>query len=253
MKRSSANLKALAREALSGRFGTPVLAYLIVGALTVTLSMITTGFLDVSNTMSLITSQLLLYVISLLLSLLMAGFKKLILNVNRRTNASVTDLFYVFTHNPDRFLIVNFLMLLAGVLAALPFDIPSFTDNSATALFLTLVGTLVRSVVNIILAAFFGLANYLLLDYPEMGAMDALKESLRLMKGNKGRYLYIYLSFIPLMLASMFSCYIGLLWLEPYMQSTLAFFYMDVTGELDAPNVENSTDFSEPFDFSQQQ
>lgn len=80
---------------------------------------------------------------------------------------------------------------------------------------LSLVGMLIRSLVSIVLAAFFGLANYLLLDYPEMGAMQALKESLRLMKGNKGRYVHLYLSFLPLTIVCIFTCYIGILWLLP--------------------------------------
>lgn len=94
---------------------------------------------------------------------------------------------------------------------------------------------LIQALVNLIVSTFFGLANYLLLDNPDMGAIAALKESLCLMKGNKGRYLYIQFSFLPLYLASVFTCYIGMLWLIPYMQTTMAYFYMDVAGELDAP------------------
>ena len=152
---------------------------------------------------------------------------------------SLKDILYTFSHNPDHFIIVNFLMLLAGILVSLPFDLPNYTSTSMNAMMLSLVGILVRSLMNIILGAFFGLANYLLLDYPEMGAMEAMKESLRLMKGNKGRYLYLYLSFLPLTFVCTFTCYIGILWLLPYMQTTLAFFYMDITGELDTPVIES--------------
>ena len=196
MKRTSANLKTLARESLAGNFSLPVSAYLLITILTSVLSMIVTGFLDVSNTVSLITSQILIYLFSLLSSLLMAGYDKMILNLNRRQPYTLGNIFYAFSHNPDRFIVVNFLLLLAGILVSLPFDIPSYTSTSWNAMVLSLVGMLIRSLVSIVLAAFFGLANYLLLDYPEMGAMQALKESLRLMKGNKGRYVHLYLSFL---------------------------------------------------------
>lgn len=238
MKRTSANLKALARESLAGNFGLPVSGYLLITVATSVLSMVLTGFLDLSSTISLVTSQILVYLFSLLSSLLMAGYNKMLLNLSRRMPYSLKDILYTFSHNPDRFIIVNFLMLLAGILVSLPFDIPSYTSTSMNAMMLSLVGILVRSLVNIILCAFFGLANYLLLDYPEMGAIEAMKESLRLMKGNKGRYFYLYLSFLPLTLVCTFTCYIGILWLLPYMQTTLAFFYMDVTGELDTPVIE---------------
>ena len=78
MKRTSANLKTLARESLAGNFSLPVSAYLLITILTSVLSMIVTGFLDVSNTVSLITSQILIYLFSLLSSLLMAGYDKMI-------------------------------------------------------------------------------------------------------------------------------------------------------------------------------
>lgn len=241
MKRTSANLKTLARESLAGNFSLPVSAYLLITILTSVLSMIVTGFLDVSNTVSLITSQILIYLFSLLSSLLMVGYDKMLLNLNRRQPYTLGNIFYAFYHNPDRFIVVNFLLLLAGILVSLPFDIPSYTSTSWNAMVLSLVGMLIRSLVSIVLAAFFGLANYLLLDYPEMGAMQALKESLRLMKGNKGLYVHLYLSFLPLTIVCIFTCYIGILWLLPYMQTTLAFFYMDITGELDNPVVDSES------------
>lgn len=233
MKRSSANLKTLARESLSGNFGVPIAAYLIIGILNLALTMITTWLLDTSSTVSMVTSQILLYIVSLLSSLLMVGFDKLMLNLNRRKPYTVKDIFYVFSNSPDRFLIVNFIILLAGVLVSLPFDIPGFTSSSNTALMLSFAGIIVRSLVSILLASFFGLANYLLLDNPEMGAMESMRESLTLMKGNKGRFLYVYFSFLPLTIVSIFTCYIGLLWLTPYIQGTMAYFYMDIIGELD--------------------
>ena len=238
MKRTSANLKTLAREALTGNFALPVSAYLLITIVTSVLSMVVTGFLDVSNTISLVTSQILVYLFSLLSSLLMVGYDKMILNLNRRQPYTLGNIFYAFSHNPDRFIVVNFILLLVGILVSLPFDIPSYTSSSWNAMILSMVGILVRSLVSIILAAFFGLANYLLLDYPEMGAIQAMKESLKLMKGNKGRYVHLYLSFLPLTIICIFTCYIGILWLLPYMQTTLAFFYMDITGELDTPIVE---------------
>ena len=100
----------------------------------------------------------------------------------------------------------------------------------------SLGGSMIVSLVGLILSLFFGLSNYLLLDNPQMGAIESMKISCRLMKGNKGRYFYISLSFLPLYIACIFTCYIGLLWLEPYMADTRAHFYMDITGELDAPS-----------------
>ena len=58
MKRSSATLKTLARKSLNGNYGIPILAYLIITALTVVVSMLVTGFLDVTSMTSIITCLL---------------------------------------------------------------------------------------------------------------------------------------------------------------------------------------------------
>lgn len=136
MKRTSANLKTLARESLAGNFSLPVSAYLLITILTSVLSMIVTGFLDVSNTVSLITSQILIYLFSLLSSLLMVGYDKMLLNLNRRQPYTLGNIFYAFSHNPDRFIVVNFLLLLAGILVSLPFDIPAIPALPGTLWFL---------------------------------------------------------------------------------------------------------------------
>ena len=76
---------------------------------------------------------------------------------------------------------------------ALPFDLPNYLNKNMSdngVLLLMLFGSLANMVVNMILGLFFGLADYLLLDNTEMSAMEAMKESLRLMKGNKGRLLW---------------------------------------------------------------
>ena len=96
MKRTSANLKTLAREALTGNFALPVSAYLLITIVTSVLSMVVTGFLDVSNTISLVTSQILVYLFSLLSSLLMVGYDKMILNLNRRQPYTLEIFFMLF-------------------------------------------------------------------------------------------------------------------------------------------------------------
>ena len=236
MKRSSSQLKALARTSLSGQWGLPIGASLLAPLGSLIPSMIITGLLDPYSTVSIITCQILVYVVSILISLLQTGYIRLLLHMNRRETCSLKDLIYPYTAHPDRFLVVSLILVMAGAVLSLPFTILSYqeTDLAAGAT-LSLIALLVQSLTSIILALFFGLANYLLLDYEDMGAAQALKESCRLMKGNKGRYLYITFSFIPLALVSIFTCYIGLLWLTPYMSVTMAYFYMDVTGELDNP------------------
>ena len=53
------------------------------------------------------------------------------------------------------------------------------------------------------------------------------------MKGQKGRLLYLSLSFIGMSLLAICSFGIGFLWVNPYQSQTLIAFYRNVTGEID--------------------
>lgn len=236
MKRSSSELKALSRQALSGQWGLPVTACLLIFICSMLLALVITALMDPYSMLSIITCQVMIYIVSLFVSLLQAGYMKLLLNMDRKEPFSLKDLISPFTIQPDRFLTVNLILLLVEVLLALPLNVLSYrTADAMTSLLFSLGGSMVQSLVGLILFLFFGLSNYLLLDNPQMGAIESMKISCRLMKGNKGRYIYISLSFLPLFIACIFTCYIGLLWLDPYMANTRAHFYMDITGELDDP------------------
>ena len=67
-----------------------------------------------------------------------------------------------------------------------------------------------------------------MLDFPQYSAKELFQMSLRLMKGNIGRLFYLEISFLPLILLSFLSCGIALLWISPYMDATLANFYLDL-------------------------
>ncbi|HJD30183.1 MAG TPA: DUF975 family protein [Candidatus Blautia avicola] len=235
MRRSSSDLKALSRQAMRGQWGLPVSAYLLIFICSIILTLVITALLNPYSVLSIITCQIMIYIVSLFVSLLQAGYMKLLLNMNRKEPFSLKDLISPFTIQPDRFLTVNLILLLVEVLLALPLNVLSYRTEGMTSLAFSLGGTMVQSLVGLILSLFFGLSNYLLLDNPQMGPIESLKISNHLMKGNKGRYFYISLSFIPLSIACVFTCYIGFLWLEPYIANTMAHFYMDVTGELDDP------------------
>ena len=71
---------------------------------------------------------------------------------------------------------------------------------------------------------------YIMVDDAEIGVIHCLKESCRIMKGNKGRLFYIGLSFIGIGILTMFSFGLGYLWVAPYMGATTTFFYLDIRG-----------------------
>ncbi|MBQ9131227.1 MAG: DUF975 family protein [Clostridia bacterium] len=69
----------------------------------------------------------------------------------------------------------------------------------------------------------------ILAEYPELGAVDALRNSAQLMKGNKWRLFCLDISFIGWILLAMITCGVGMMFLTPYINASVAAFYDDVT------------------------
>ncbi|MFX3617068.1 MAG: DUF975 family protein [Sporolactobacillus sp.] len=69
---------------------------------------------------------------------------------------------------------------------------------------------------------------YLLKDHPEYTATQAITESRRLMKGSKGHYFLLNLSFIGWAILATFLLFIGLLWVLPYLSASQSVFYNEL-------------------------
>lgn len=99
--------------------------------------------------------------------------------------------------------------------------------------FYSIMGTyyllnLVCILVSFFLQLVFVPAYYLMLDFPEWDAMKILTKSIEVMRGNKLRYVLLQISFLPLMLLSLFTCGLTMIWVIPYMHITNANFYLDI-------------------------
>lgn len=83
----------------------------------------------------------------------------------------------------------------------------------------------------IIAAYSYSMTFYILADDENITASDALKKSKEMMEGNKMKLFLMILSFIGWALLSILTLGIGLLWLFPYIQISIAKFYQDIKGE----------------------
>ena len=150
-------------------------------------------------------------IISLISGLFSIGYLYYFLNICRDRNFQLNDLFAAFSMNPDRFLIVGIITSAANLILSLPIYLWVPTEeNLYTYLLINFLLALLETVVSLFISLIFGLANYLLLDFPEMGAIESLRMSAKLMKGNKGRFFYLHLSFIGWAFVYRFSLVISL-------------------------------------------
>lgn len=240
MKRTSAELKRIARSHLIGHYGIPIGATMIYSLILMVAIMPFGILLNVRYTQSnLMIYQVATLIISFVSLVLSVGLLRIHLCLARGEYAGIQDLFYGLTRRPDRFLLsgliylaIIFLCMIPGTIVFTAALVRFSVSLVIFALFLFFCG-----IVGAVFAELpFSLVYILLIDHPHMGVIEAFQTSARKMRGNKGRYFYIQLSFIGLGLICVLSCGIGTLWLTPYMSQTNVEFYRDVIGELDGNN-----------------
>ncbi|MDR2421163.1 MAG: DUF975 family protein [Oscillospiraceae bacterium] len=90
----------------------------------------------------------------------------------------------------------------------------------------TSLWSLLLVVPGIIKALSYSMAYYILAENPDIGALGAIGESKRIMEGHKMELFILQLSFIPWMLLTAVTFGIAGIYAMPYMQQTLANFYL---------------------------
>ena len=238
---SRRELKNYAKQAMSGKYGILILAFVAVQALALISSMISSALFPGEETIDIVLSYAFTFILTLLINVVAAGMNYMYLNIARGKVYSLNDLFYFYRHHPDRVIVAGFFMAVLNLLTMLPYTIYSNAnlpgeDASVevliTWLYTGVVLMIVGMIVYQILVIPLEMTYYILADKPELKSTEAMKESLEMMHGNFGRYLMLKISFIPLMFLSVFTFYIALLWIFPYMAMTEVMFYRDLTGEL---------------------
>ena len=68
----------------------------------------------------------------------------------------------------------------------------------------------------------YAMTPYILKDYPELSPNQAINLSIKMMKGHKFDLFCLFLSFIGWIFLSILTLGVGLIWLMPYIQTTMA-------------------------------
>ncbi|MDD7740912.1 MAG: DUF975 family protein [Fusicatenibacter sp.] len=244
-KRKSSELKKYSREAMVGRYG--VLAgstalYLLLSLFCSMMPALVFSGDDLFNT---ILFYITTFLFLLLVNLLNVGYSRISLTCLRQEKPSVGDLLHAFFHHPDRYLLMY--LIPTGISFAISLAADFFSTcvlNELSAVSVDLYGTTLSymlcilavsalsNLISLLVLLPFSLAAYVMLDSPDLGPLQSLKESARLMKKNKLRFLYLTFSFFGIYLLGSCSCGIGFLWVMPYMETTISAFYLDLKNEL---------------------
>lgn len=244
---SSVSLKSLAKGQLLGKYGTVVGILLLQLLCTAPINLAISTLIGTNSLLNILLYSIAQFLFGLFAGYFFAGQNYIYLKIACNQMPMASDLFYFFREDTSKVLYIQVILSGVSTLCSLPFLIAGYYVNlsmlelaSSTLttdelpingpLFLTyailyVTGSAVNIYVRYIL---FSQVFYLMLDFPDYPAPQLLKMSAQLIKGSRARCFYLLVSFVPLLLLSVFSCGIALLWIQPYMQATCANFYLDL-------------------------
>lgn len=243
---SSVSLKSLAKGQLLGKYGTVVGILLLQLLCTAPINLAISTLIGTNSLFSILLYSIAQFLFGLFVGYFFAGQNYVYLKIACNQMPMASDLFYFFREDASKVLYIQVILSGVSTLCSLPFLITGHYVNSMLELasstlatdefaingplflanaILYVAGNAVIIYVRYIL---FSQVFYLMLDFPDYPAPQLLKMSVQLIKGNRARLFYLLVSFVPLLLLSVFSCGIALLWIQPYMQATYANFYLDL-------------------------
>ena len=76
----------------------------------------------------------------------------------------------------------------------------------------------------------YSMTNYILAENPTLSAPKAIRQSKRMMHGNRFELFFLHLSFIGWDILACMTFGIGYIWLTPYKQAATAAFYREISG-----------------------
>ena len=242
MKRKVRELKRIARGNLLGNYMNLIRAYILVTGIS-TLVEYPFSMMQTQEQWSMqnIIYYIAMIVINLIAIILVCGQYKLHLSLARTGKMNLLDLFEPVRNQPDRYILTNLILFGITLLTMLPvfggIAIVYFCDGLiwyGLAAVLSIIGTILSTYISLT----FNLVFYVLIDNQNMRPIQALNATRQMMLTHKKRYLYLQLSFLGMILLAALTLGIGMLWVEPYMTQTVALFYLDTKGELDAVQTE---------------
>ena len=229
--KSTTEMKSTARELLLGKYGRYIGAYITAELLLTLISFIASSVLPSDNTWGMVFNLAISFVIELIGAVFLLGMIHFTMNICTGRPYQLSDVFYGFRSHPDKAIICKFLFLTAELVCMLPAILfavlYSITENGlllvVASLFLV-IGMVIAVIIH--LSLYF--VYYLILDYPDATIKELLQYCADMMNGHRIKLFYLYASFLPMYALGILSFGIGLLFVEPYVNVTVAQFYLDV-------------------------
>lgn len=235
---TSSVLKTRAKDLLDGRYGSAILILFLGNMITVALTTIcSTVFsglqlmVQTSAVAGTLISLLINSGITLFTNIFSAGYALFFLNMACRRSCDVSNLFYGYRWQFSKCMAISAFFTAIDFVCLLPYQLCFALYRQTQEMGWLIAAMLTASaaiIIIVLLSLIYSQCYYLMLDFPDYSAKQLLNTSRRIMKGHKARLFYLQVSFFPLTLLALLTCGIGMLWLNPYMQTTYTCFFLDL-------------------------
>ena len=223
-----------AREALSGKWGKAVCIVLAYMLFVFALGMVEGLFVEIPYIYLII--EIAVLVISMPLSFgLIISFMKLKRGEDVKTFGFIKDGFArfgkswgIWFHTFIRLLLPIICLILIIVLMGVLISVNVISGNASVSVVLAIAAVVlyIATIIYVVSRAYLYVIAYNIgYDNPELSSKACVLKSEAFMKGNRGSYFLLELSFIGWAILACLTLGIGMLWLAPYMQVAAICFY----------------------------
>lgn len=229
--KSTTEMKSAAREVLLGKYGSYIGAYITAELMLTMISFVASSVLPSDNTWGMVFNLAISFVIELIAAVFLLGMIQYTMNMCTGSPYKLGDVFYGFRSHPDKAIICKFLFIVAELICLLPailFGVLYSINENGLLLIVASLFLVIGLVIAVIIHLNLYFVYYLILDYPAATVKELLTYCSDMMKGQRIKLFYLYASFLPVYVLGILSLGIGLLFVEPYVNVTLAQFYLDV-------------------------
>lgn len=228
--KNNADLLADARSSLLGHLNVAVWSLLLFTGIELFINGFSQSLSFQSPALTLVISLAAQIVTGIFAGLFRVGLSSVFLLLQYGREARVGSLFVCFRENQDTSIRVRAFVTIGECLMLLPFQLllflsPGFFKTQPVSAILI---TVLSFGALLVWRITFAMADYVLLDFPELGARRILCAARNMMRGNRLRYFLLMLRILPLHLLGIVSFGVTMLWTGSYQQAASAAFYKDL-------------------------
>lgn len=153
------------------------------------------------------------------------------LNVSTGRDAQTADIFRGFRDNPSEVFKIAAFLLSPSLILSIPVNVVSelyMTTSDTEWLIISVTMLALAAAGTLYIHLTYGIAYFVMLDFPSYSAGRVLKIARQKMTGNRLRYFVLDLLFIPMFLLGILSFGIGLIWIYPVINESRTLFFLNL-------------------------